>query len=163
MFCSFSKFREIRLRFQSFALAFAISASAAGITACGSDGVTAKGGGASGNGSNSVTLVTPGTETHIVRIRWFPNDRDQSYKINFRSIETKSSPASPESIDGFSIEPVGCTSAAISGYTSGVCVYDLETSNPLSIEISIEAQTDRAAKLQSAASPLFRVGTRQAQ
>ena len=112
-----------------------------------------------GSGSTSISLVTPGSELNSVRIRWFPNDGDLGYTIKFHKINSTedNSPAKNSGGDAFAVEPAGCTSAAISGFTSGICVFDLATPAPTAIEVQIEAETINPAGTGRSSTPFFRV------
>ncbi len=73
--------------------------------------------------SSAVSVIAPGSERRLVRLRWFPADSDRRYQVKMR--RNGNSGAGSWSEDSFEIEPTGCTSAARSGVTSGICVYDL--------------------------------------
>ena len=112
-----------------------------------------------GSGPIAISLVTPGSELNTVRIRWFPNDSDLGYTIKFHKVNSAGVRSSVEDspVDEFGIEPTGCTSAAVSGYTSGVCVFDLTTTTPAAIEIQIEAETITRSGAGRSSSNFFRV------
>ena len=86
---------------------------------------------------NFVTLISPGTENKLIHLRWFPQDTDISYAVKFRRLDRSV-------IDRFTIEPVGCTSAARSGFTSGICTVDLPMNQPADFEVVIEAENGNA-------------------
>lgn len=83
--------------------------------------------------SSFVTLISPGTETQLIHLRWFPQNTDIGYAVKFRR-------RNHSTIDRFKIEPAGCTSEATTGYTSGVCTIDLPINEPTEFEVLVEAE-----------------------